>query len=167
MWGRNHQDNEICDPVSGAEAQEGLSFEVINPASPPNSPMQSIGGMVGANPHMAIPNRGEEYDKTPITFNRIGTRWCDTQLNNGLRDGIASGRINSYRGEGWYDVTVPLLPGQTRLVGSNKPGNFVPKGGAPSQWQDAFNSTAGAQPSYPGGPGYLAAPELYNPGTGG
>ena len=166
MWGRK-QDGDITDPVSGDEAQLGLSGDVINPAVTPTSPMRSIAGMVGANPHMAIPNRGEEYDTTPITFNRIGTRWCDTQLNNGLRDYVASGRINSYRGEGWYDVTVPLVPGQTRLVGSNHPGYFVPKGGAPSQWQDAYNSTAGAQPSTPGGPGYLAAPSLYNPGSGG
>jgi hypothetical protein len=141
--------------------------DIENPSAMPYNPMGSVAGMVGPNPHMSAPNRGEEFDRTPIIFNRFATRWGDMQLKNGLANGVASGRINSYRGEGWYDVTVPLIPGQTRLIGGGNPGAFVPKGGAPSQWQDNYNQGPGSQPMYPGGPGYLAAPEIYNPGSGG
>jgi hypothetical protein len=132
-----------------------------------NRPMQSIAGMVGPNPQMPAPNRGEEWDGTPITFNRFGTRWGDVQLKNGLANYTASGRIWGYRGEGWYDNVVPVVPGQTRQYGGTMPANYPAKGGAPSQWQDAYNQTAGSQPSYPGGPGFVVGSELYNPGSGG
>lgn len=157
---------ELRDPASPTgEAYDWADAE--NPCAPLAYPMGSVAGRVYANPHMSTPNRDQEYDSTPITFNRFATRWGDVQLKNGLANLVGSGRINGYRGEGWYDVTVPLVPGQTRLIGGGQPGAFVPKGGAPSQWQDGFNAGPGSQPMYPGGPGYLAGPEIYNPGSGG
>lgn len=169
-FGRGKHDAVEPDSITEPADTGALGYlgeEDINPGACQSRPMAPNMGMVGANPHMLTPNRDQEYDRTPITFNRFGTRWGDIQLKNGLANKVASGRINGYRGEGWYDVTVPLIPGQTRLVGSNHPGYFAPKGGAPSQWQDAINQGPGSQPMYPGGPGYLAGPELYNPGSGG
>src|SRR5580698_2833007 len=137
---------QIVDPEPG---EENGQPNIINPTGIPMSPNM---GQVTANPRMTTPNRDQEYDGTSITFNRIGTRWGDVQLANGLRDYIATGRINGYRGEGWYDVVVPVVPGQTRLIGSSSPGYYAPKGGAPSQWVANYQATAGAQPMYPGGP---------------
>lgn len=164
----------------GGEIYAGAGFEgnenpyyaqqtIINPSTvDAHEPMQSYNGQVFANPHMMTPNRDQEYDNTPITFNRIGTRWGDMQLKNGLANGVASGRIWGYRGEGWYDNVVPTIPGQTRLIGGqNMPGYYVPRGGAPSQYQQFRDDTAGSQPMYPGGPGYVVANQIYNPGTGG
>lgn len=139
----------------------------IDPASTSLRPMQSYNGLVTANPQMFTPNRDQEYDATPIVFNRFATRWGDMQLKNGLANGVASGKIWGYRGEGWYDNVVPTIPGQTRLIGGNHPGFFPAKGPAPSQWQNAYNQTAGSQPQYPGGPGQVLSNQLDNPGTGG
>lgn len=104
-----------------------------------------------------------DYDHTPIIFTRFATRWGDVQLKNGLANGVGSGKIWGYRGEGWYDVVVPTIPGQTRQYGGGLPGNYVARGPAPSQWQNAFNATAGSQPQYPGGPGQVAGSQLVSP----
>lgn len=145
----------------------GVSIE-INPSTiDAHAPMESYNGRVFANPHMYTPNRDQEYDNTPIIFNRIGTRWGDLQLKNGLANGVASGRIWGYRGEGWLDNVVPVIPGQTRQIGGGNPANFVARGGAPSQYQQMYDQTAGSQPMYPGGPGYTVGTSLYNPGSGG
>ena len=168
----NRRSTEIY-AAQGFEGNEnGLYGQetIINPVAPADShePMQSYNGLVTANPRMMTPNRDQEYDGTPITFNRIGTRWGDIQLKNGLANGVASGRIWGYRGEGWYDNVVPTIPGQTRLIGGKGvPGYYAPTGGAPSQYQQMVDDTAGSQPMYPGGPGYVMGAEIYNPGSGG
>lgn len=145
----------------------GQAIEVNPDTCDAHEPMQSYNGHVGPNPHMLAPNRGQEYDTTPITFNRFGTRWGDVQLKNGLANGVGSGRIYGYRGEGWLDVVVPVWPGQTRLMGGTSPGYYPARGGAPSQYQQMIDQTAGSQPMYPGGPGYAVGQSLYNPGSGG
>lgn len=138
----------------------------INPPSTSGRPMGSYNGTLGANMH-TIGHYSNDVDNSPIIFNRFGTRWGDIQLKNGLANNVASGRINGYRGEGWYDVVVPTIPGQTRQYGGQLPANYVAKGPAPSQWQNAYDSTAGQQPLYPGGPGQAMGPVLINPGSGG
>lgn len=139
-----------------------------DPEPTPLRPMGSINGTTIANPHIGPPGPyARDLDLQPITFNRFGTRWGDVQLKNGLANGVASGRIWGYRGEGWYDVVVPTIPGQTRLFGNNKPSAYPIKGMAPSQWQNYVQNTAGSQPDYPGGPGQMLGQMLDNPGSGG
>jgi hypothetical protein len=153
-----------------AEINSGEMTAEQNPTANPQvtgmRPMGSINGTLQANPHIAGPY-ARDMDYSPIIYNLFGTRWGDVQLKNGLANGVASGRINSYRGEGWYDVIVPVVPGQTRQYGGGLPGNYPAKGPAPSQVQSAFDMNAGSQPSYPGGPGQAMGVYLINPGSGG
>jgi hypothetical protein len=163
-------DINLGDAVVGDEAQLGVHPDIINPSSPPEAPMVNTShDLVGYNRANGGGRHDPplDWDNTPITFNRIGTRWGDIQLKNGLANGVASGRIQGYRGEGWYDNVVPYLPGQTRLIGGGMPGYYPAKGPAPSQWDNAYNSGPGQQPMYPGGPGYVVGTEIYNPGSGG
>lgn len=161
--------DSIEDPATPT-GEAYLYADDANPATTDLRPMRnSSHDLVPLNP---VTGSGAhlpplDYDATPIIFARIATRWADIQLKNGLANGVASGRINGYRGEGWLDNVVPVVPGQTRLSGMRMPGNYPAKGPAPSQWQNAYNSTAGSQPMYPGGPGYVVGAELYNPGSGG
>lgn len=160
---------EIRDPYNnstdGQETGYGQYGDVLNPTEDRFRPMQNIGGLLQLNQH-TVGHYANDMDFTPITFNRIGTRWGDAQLKNGLANYTASGRIYGYRGEGWYDVTVPYLPGQTRLI-SGRRFDFPVQGNSPSQWQQAFDSTAGSQADYPGGPGQIVSGYLDNPGSGG
>jgi hypothetical protein len=158
-------------PVIRGTQPTGLAEEIdpvqINPTPTALRPMGSYNGSVTYNPNIGPPGPyARDIDNTPIIFNRFGTRWGDIQLKNGLANGVASGKIWGYRGEGWYDLITPTIPGQTRQYGKNF-ADFVPKGPAPSQWQNFYNQTAGSQPMYPGGPGQIASPLLYNPGSGG
>jgi hypothetical protein len=150
----------------GGESVDGALL-IVNPSPvDTHSPMGPQDGTLTANPHTAG-HWSNDLDHSPIIYNRFATRWADIQLKNGLANGVASGRINSYRGEGWYDVVVPVVPGQTRLIGTNHSGYFPAKGPAPSQWQDNFNQGPGSQPLTPGGPGQMVGTDLYNPGSGG
>lgn len=152
---------------------EGTMEPVYNPSSlSPDRPMQSYNGLLGlmvdgSGAPNTIGHYANDYDHTPITFSRFATRWGDMQLKNGLANGVGSGKIWGYRGEGWYDNVVPTIPGQTRLIGNRLPGNFPAKGPAPSQWQANVNAGPGSQPMYPGGPGQVASTMLENPGSGG
>lgn len=154
------------------EQSDGLTTAVFNPGTTPMRSMQSYNGMTGVmvdlngQPNIFPGPYARDYDHTPIIFNRFGTRWGDIQLKNGLANGAAQGKIFGYPGEGWFDVVVPQIPGQSRQYGGRLPGNYVAKGGSPSQWQNYVNATAGAQPSYPGGPGQVLGSQLYNPGAG-
>lgn len=106
------------------------------------------------NPHILYGQ--QDMQNQPTTFNRIGTRWGDVQLSNGWQNTNYGNRMG-YRTAGYLIATLPVSPGQTRLAGSN-PADFPAKGGAPSQWDYHVMSSAGAQPSYPGGPGYAMGP---------
>jgi hypothetical protein len=135
----------------------------VNPSTTPDRPMQNYDGLTTWNPNIGPPGPyARDIDGTPITFNRFGTRWGDVQLKNGLANGVASGKIYGYRGEGWYDNVVPTIPGQTRLIGRT-PGAFVARGPAPSQWQNNVNAGPGSQPQYPGGPGQILSQSVVSP----
>jgi hypothetical protein len=166
----SHKGEAISDPVSANESQMGLNEDTINPATQPSQSMTNTShDLIGVNPANGSGLHAPplDWDSTPITFARIATRWADIQLKNGLANGVASGRIFGYKGEGWYDNVVPVIPGQTRQYGGGLPANYPAKGGAPSQWDDHVNTTAGAQPDYPGGPGFISGQQIYNPGSGG
>jgi hypothetical protein len=169
-WFKQKQKNEYTEEGNWPD-QNGLTVSVGNPGTTCARPMQSYDGMTG----LMVDGNGQpntigyyarDYDHSPITYCRFATRWGDMQLKNGLANGVGFGRIFGYRGEGWYDVVVPTIPGQTRQYGGQLPGNYINKGPAPSQWQNWFNMTAGSQPNYPGGPGQVLGNMLDNPGAG-
>lgn len=163
---RQRTDNAILDQEDSEEAQVGMNPAVQNPTCPPGVAFEQYAGGLTVNPH-TVGHYSNDVDHTPILVTRIATRWGDIQLKNGLANGVASGRINSYRGEGWYDNVVPYVPGQTRLIGGGHPGYFPARGMAPSQWQNHVNAGPGSQPDYPGGPGQMMGGGLFNPGSGG
>jgi hypothetical protein len=158
---RKSQPNDTRYAESEAYTDNEGSYPVV--MNPSGRPMGVYQGRA-PNPHILYGQN--DLTNAPVTFNRFGTRWGDIQLKNGLANGVASGRINRYRGEGWYDVVVPAIPGQDRLYGKT-PSAFIPRGGAPSQYQKHYDDTAGSQPLYPGGPGHVMGTELINPGSGG
>lgn len=115
--------------------------------------MQPIGLYQGraVNPHVL---RGQiDLENAPTTFARYATRWADVQLSNGWQN-TDYGKRTGYRGAAYYIATLPTIPGQSRLSGGN-PADFPLRGPAPSQWDYHVASTAGSQPNYPGGPGYV------------
>ena len=165
--------NEIdANETAVSEEQQGTTFPVLNATPTSDRPMGSYNGMTGimvdgnGSPN-TIGYYERDFDHTPIVFNRFATRWADMQLKNGLANGVASGKIWGYRGEGYADVVVPTIPGQTRQYGGSLPGNYPAKGPAPSQWQNNVNMGPGSQPQYPGGPGQVMSALLDNPGSGG
>lgn len=169
-WRRHTWEDTGDNPAS--ELRLGNEDVVANEQTNKSRPMQSYNGTVGLMVDgSGVPNTigyyARDYDATPIVFNRYATRWGDMQLKNGLANGVGSGRIWGYRGEGWADVVVPTIPGQSRLIGGHLPGNYPLVGPAPSQWTDHFNTGPGSQPNYPGGPGQAMSSIIDNPGTGG
>lgn len=114
---------------------------------------QPIGVYAGRVPNPHIQYGQDDMMNAPTTFARIATRWADVQLSNGWQN-TNYGRRNGYQPEGYLIATLPNTPGLTRLSGSN-PADFPARGPSPSQWDYHVMSTAGAQPNYPGGPGYI------------
>jgi len=86
----------------------------------------------------------------------------DVQLNNGLHNGVASGRRITYQGSGYLYAVRPEIPGQTRDNASG----YHRRGPSPYNVQDLFTAGPGAQPEHPGGPGKIAAPRFVNPMSG-
>lgn len=114
---------------------------------------QQLGVYAGRVPNPHVYYGQDDMENAPTTFNRIGTRWGDVQLSNGWQYTNYGDRMG-YRAEGYLIAVMPNTPGLTRLTGSN-PADFPARGPAPSQWDYHVMSTAGAQPNYPGGPGYV------------
>lgn len=144
-----------CDytPRRGNAAQRGPGLQVAN-------------GYVYGNPRVPKP----ELDATrePVTFNRIGTRWGDVQLGNGWMS-TNYGRRMTHPNAGYLSEVIPVVPGQTRLIGYGQKSAFPMRGPSPSQWQTYTQATAGSQPSYGAGPGsfYGSRPSGYRGSLGG
>lgn len=112
------------------------------------------------------PNRRpsqQDVDLSPMPLRRytnVGTH--DVQLNNGLHNGVASGRRINYAGSGYLYGVMPIIPGQTR----DNVGGFHRKGPSAYTVQDVFTAGPGSQPDHPGGPGKIAGATFINPMTG-
>jgi hypothetical protein len=85
-----------------------------------------------------------------------------TQLQNGLRWRVGSGKRWTYPGAGYLYGAFPSIPGQTR----GDVAGFHRRAPAPMNVQALWKSGPGSQPSNPGGPGKIAAPYFFNPMTG-
>lgn len=127
--------------------------------------MQPLAPYTGraVNPHILYGQ--QDMQNEPVTFARIATRWGDVQLSNGWQFTNYGNRMG-FREAGYLIAVNQPLHGQTRLTGSN-PSDFPAKGPAPSQWDYHVMSSAGAQPNYPGGPGYIMGKPGYVGSAGG
>lgn len=114
---------------------------------------QALGVYQGRVPNPHIVYGQDDMMNAPTTFARYATRWGDVQLSNGWQN-TDYGRRAGYAAKGYLIAVTPTLPGQTRLS-ANNPADFPARGPAPSQWDYHVMSSAGSQPSYPGGPGYI------------
>jgi hypothetical protein len=86
----------------------------------------------------------------------------DVQLNNGLHNGVASGKRINYAGAGYLYAVQPQIPGQTR----DNVSGFHRRGPSSYNVQDLFTAGPGSQPEHPGGPGQIAGPRVINPMSG-
>lgn len=86
----------------------------------------------------------------------------DVQINNGMQHKTLSGYRWGYRGAGWFALSAPIIPGQTR----GDVAGFHRRGPAPINWETMWQNGPGSQPDNPGGPGRIAAPQFFNPMTG-
>ena len=104
-----------------------------------------------------------DVDTIPHQFRRyVSTGVQDVQLINGLQNGIAAGWRIPYAGAGYLFAVVPRIPGQTR----GDVAGFHKRGPSPLNYDNFWQQGPGSQPSNPGGPGRIAAPQFYNPMTG-
>lgn len=86
----------------------------------------------------------------------------DVQLNNGLANGVASGKRVPYQGTGYLYGVMPIIPGQTR----DNAAGYHKRGPSPYNVQDVYTAGPGAQPDHPGGPGKIAGTMFVNPMSG-
>lgn len=123
---------------------------------------------IAVYPGSRAPNnvlRGQEDLVTvPTQFPRYMTPWGQMQLSNGVDRGDYGRRDASPQASYLAEVAA-IQPGQTRLYGRNL-GDFPMQGATYQQWQLYVQMTAGAEPTYNGGPGVIAANGIINPGTG-
>jgi len=104
-----------------------------------------------------------DVDNSPYPIRRYTNMGVtDVQLNNGLHNGIASGRRIPYRGAGYLYAAAPMIPGQTR----DNVSGYHRRGPSAYNVQDIFTTGPGSQPAHPGGPGKIAAPHFINPMSG-
>lgn len=121
-----------------------------------------LNGLVVRKPDRQAPQN--DFDLTPRQFRRYVDASGAKQilLHNGLRAGVASGRIMDVPPNGYLWTSYPRIPGQTRgdMAGFHK------RGPDPLSVQALFNNGPGSQPQNPGGPGQIAGMTLINPMTG-
>jgi hypothetical protein len=86
----------------------------------------------------------------------------EVQLNNGLRDRIATGLRFAYPGSNYMYGVNPIIPGQMR----DNVAGWHRRGPSPYNVADIYMNGPGSQPSHPGGPGKIAAALFVNPMTG-
>jgi hypothetical protein len=147
-----------------------LPAELYQSVQGAGQPMSSPGGRNGLPP--VIPNSHRiatdqrDIETEPVTFNRYGVYWGTQLISGQMAIPRNWQRLSSLiRRAGWTNVVVPIEPG--KMMGGVMPAGFPARGPSPSQVQLAFNSTAGNQPSYPGGPGQMVnGIPFSNPGTG-
>lgn len=124
--------------------------------------MQSYNNSLALKPNRLPPRL--DVDLLPHQFRRYvnASGVQDMQLLNGLRNGVALGLRLPYLGSGWLALSAPIIPGQTRGDVSG----FHKRGPSPLNYQQMWQQGPGTQPSNPGGPGRIAAPQFVNPMSG-
>ena len=104
-----------------------------------------------------------DQDTSPYMIRRFtNLSMTDVQLNNGLHNGVASGRRIAYAGSGYLYGIMPIIPGQTR----DNVSGYHRRGPSPYNVSDVWTAGPGSQPAHPGGPGKIAAPTFVNPMSG-
>jgi hypothetical protein len=124
--------------------------------------MQSYNGGLVSKRNRQAPS--SDADILPHQFRRHvnASGAQDVQLINGLQNGIMTGLRLPYLGAGWLFAAAPRIPGQTR----GDAAGFHTRGPSPLNYDQMWQNGPGAQPSNPGGPGRIAAPQFINPMSG-
>jgi hypothetical protein len=133
----------------------------------PYYPMQVLNGLVQRKLDRQAPS--SDYDETPVYFRRYvnASGVQDVQIQNMLRNRIATGWRFAYPGAGWFAVPQMLIPGQTH-------GNYM-RGMSPPAWNmrgptsytyETVLQTPAGQSQNPGGVGMVNATHFVNPMTG-
>jgi len=124
--------------------------------------MQSYNGSLVAKRNRQAPT--SDVDTLPHQVrnyvNASGAQ--DVQLINGMQNGILAGLRLPYLGAGYLFAAAPRIPGQMR---GDVAGYHV-RGPSPLNYDQMWQNGPGAQPSNPGGPGRIAAPQFVNPMSG-
>lgn len=125
-------------------------------------PMQSYNNSLVRKANRQAPST--DVDRLPHQFRRYvnASGVQDVQALNGMRNGILTGLRIPYFGAGWLFAAAPRIPGQTR----GDVAGFHRRGPSPLNYQNMWQAGPGSQPSNPGGPGRIAAPQFVNPMTG-
>jgi hypothetical protein len=124
-------------------------------------PMQSYNGLETWKRNRR-PSQSDQ-DNYPWQIRRyVNMGVHDVQLNNGLANGVASGKRVPYQGSGYLYAVQPIIPGQTR----DNVAGFHRRGPSPYNVQDVFTAGPGSQPDHPGGPGKIAGAMFINPMSG-
>jgi hypothetical protein len=124
-------------------------------------PMQRYNGLESRKPNRRPSQDDVDGYPWPIRrFTNMGV--TDVQLNNGLRNRVASGKRIAYQGTGYLYAIAPIIPGQTR----DNVAGFHTRGPSPYTVADIYSSGPGMQPEHPGGPGKIAAVQFVNPMSG-
>ena len=126
------------------------------------APMQSYNNSMASKPNRQAPST--DVDRLPHQLRRVvnASGAQDVQIINGMQSKILSGRRWGYRGAGWFALSAPIIPGQTR----GDVAGFHKRGPSPLNYDAMWNAGPGSQPDNPGGPGRIAAPQFFNPMTG-
>ena len=124
--------------------------------------MQTYNGGLVRKPNRRAPS--SDVDILPHQFRRYvnASGVQDVQLLNGLGNGRLAGWRIPYFGAGWLFAAAPRIPGQQR----GDVAGFHPRGPSPLNYENMWQQGPGSQPSNPGGPGRIAAPQYINPMTG-
>jgi hypothetical protein len=123
--------------------------------------MQPLNGCERRAPNRQASQQDKDYS-TWLARRFTNMSVTDVQLNNGLRNGVASGKRITAWGVGYLYAARPIIPGQTR----DNVAGFHKRGPSPYTVADVWQAGPGSQPEHPGGPGRIAAPRFINPMTG-
>ena len=133
----------------------------------PYYPMQVLNGLVQRKLDRQAPS--SDFDETPIYFRRYinASGLQDVQIQNMLRNRIATGWRFAYPGAGWFAVPQMNIPGQTRgnYQGKMNPASWNMRGPTSYTLQTMQQAPA-AQSQNPGGVGMVNATHIQNPMTG-
>lgn len=126
----------------------------------PFYPVHINNGYLTKSPHRGIPTTDVDHSTREYQY-PIDVGFRHVQINNGLFKRRAAGLRGPLNFVDWLYASYPIIPGQNR----DNYGGFHKRGIDPQSYAQLWANGPGSQPVNPGGPGKIAAPYFYNPGT--
>lgn len=139
----------------------------------PGIPLNAFGGFQPVQIATVLPGAASyQIDPSPVTVARynMSRGIHDVQLSNGWQR-TNYGSVTTYGSSGYLAGQVPMIPGQTRLIGmGGSPGNYTPKTQsaiAPSTWQSNVANAQNQSVNTVSGPGTVGGTLGYMGQSGG